>query len=205
MTLLRRPICILDTETTGFPEQPWSRVVEVAAVILDADGSEGFAADFWARPEIHDARAAGAERIHGLTREALADAPLAGDVVATLNRVGVGGLLLTDTRCTAFNLAFDRPMLERMGFAPREWAPCIMLAAYDIMGPAGALVDCDRGHPRYDEYRPWLWPSLASAADFFGVERRGDPHRALSDARLAAGVLVEMARRWRAIAPTERN
>ena len=205
MTLLRRPVCVLDTETTGFPEQPWSRVVEVAAVILDADGSEVFASSSLVRPEIHDARAAGAERIHGLTREALADAPLAGDVVAVLNRVGVGDLLLTETRCTAFNLAFDRPMLERMGFAPREWAPCIMLAAYDIMGPAGALRDADPSHPCYDPSRQWLWPSLASAADFFGVQRVGNPHRALSDARLAAGVLVEIAKRWRAINPTERN
>lgn len=193
--ILRRPIAVLDTETTGFPEQPWSRVVEVAFVVLDIYGNEALAGSSLVRPEIHDARAAGAERIHGLTREVLADAPLAGDVVATLNRVGVGGALLPALPSTAFNLAFDRPMLERMGFAPREWAPCIMLAAYDIMGPAGALRDADPSHPRYDSSRRWLWPSLASAAEFFGCERQGDPHRALSDARLAAAVLVEIAKR----------
>lgn len=193
--ILRRPIAVLDTETTGFPEQPWSRVVEVAVVVLDVDGSEVFASSSLVRPEIHDARAAGAERVHGLTREALADAPLAGDVVATLNRVGIAGTLLPAFPCTSFNLAFDRPMLERMGLEPREWAPCIMLAAYDIMGPAGALRDADPRHPRYDPYRRWLWPSLASAAEFFGCTRIGDPHRALSDARLAAAVLVEIAKR----------
>ena len=198
--LLRRPICVLDTETTGFPEQPWSRVVEVAAVLLDTDGTEIDAVSTLVRPEIHDARAIHAERIHGLTREALVDAPMATGALAMLADSGVYRY-----PCTSFNLSFDRPMLERMGFDPRGWAPCIMLAAYDIMGPAGALVDCDRSHPRYDDSRPWLWPSLAGAADFFGCERVGDPHLALSDARLAAAVLVEIARRWRDINPTERT
>jgi DNA polymerase III epsilon subunit-like protein len=87
--LLRRPICVLDTETTGFPDQPWSRVVEVAAVLLETDGHEIDAVSTLVRPEIHDARAVHAERIHGLTREALVDAPMATGALAMLADSGV--------------------------------------------------------------------------------------------------------------------
>lgn len=191
MTILRRPIVVLDTETTGFPEQPWSRVVEVAAVALDVNGNETAHLSELVRPEIHDHRAAGAERIHGLTREVLAGADLAGNVAARLAG------FMDGLACTSFNLAFDRPMLERMGVerANVMWAPCIMLKAMEVMGPAGVLLPANKSHPRYVPGRDWLWPSLVDTAGFFGVQRIGDPHRALSDARLAAGVLVEIAKR----------
>ena len=190
--LFSAPMLVLDTETTGFSDAPWSRVVEFAAVMVGCDGSIGSAFDSLVRPEIHDDRAAGAERIHGLTRERLFDAPLAGDVA---DRFHDWHTARGYPFVTSFNAAFDRPMVDRMGLDWLRWGSCIMLRAMEVMGPAGVLRDADPRHPRYVEGRPWLWPSLADSAAFFGVEREGDAHRALSDAILAARVMVEIRRR----------
>lgn len=182
MTLFPRPLIVLDTETTGFPESPWSRVIELAAVRLDTDGREVDTFAYLVRPEIHDERSAGAERVHHVTRAMVADAPLAGDV-ADRFRAWVGG-----DAVTSFNVAFDRPMVERMGLDSLRWASCIMERAMAVMGPAGVLRRADPSHPRYVPGREWLWPSLAASASHFGVTVDGDPHRALTDARTAAAV-----------------
>lgn len=186
--LFNFPLVVLDTETTGFPEQAWSRVVEVAAVRLDVYGQEESTFAELVRPEIHDYRAAGAEGVHGLTRKALADARLAGEVGADLFD------WLDGAKCTAFNVAFDAPMLARMG-VEILWGPCVMLRAMEVMGPAGVLRPADPRHPRFVEGRPWLWPSLKDAAAFFGVPPQEPAHRALSDAWTAALVAVEIQRR----------
>ena len=55
-TLFSTPMLVLDTETTGFPDAPWSRVVEFAAVMVGCDGSIGSTFESLVRPEIHDAQ-----------------------------------------------------------------------------------------------------------------------------------------------------
>jgi DNA polymerase-3 subunit epsilon len=189
VTLFRSPIVVLDTETTGFQEMLWARVVELAAVRLDLDGNLADTFASLVRPEIHDARSAGAERVHGLTRAMLADAPAAGDV-ADRFRLWLDGALVT-----SFNVAFDRPFVERMGLDGLRWGPCVMERAMEIMGPAGVLRRADPSHPRYRADREWLWPSLAVSANYFGIAFEGDAHRALTDARVAAGIVVAIRRR----------
>ena len=189
MPLLSRPLVVLDTETTGFPEAAWSRVVELAAVRLDTDGSEVDTFAALVRPEIFDARAAGAVRVNGITSEMVADAPLAGEVAESF-RVWLG-----TAAATSFNVAFDRPMVERMGLDKLTWASCIMERAMAVLGPLGKLRKADPSHPRYTPGKEWLWPSLAVSADHFGVVVDGTPHRALTDARTAAGVAVAILRR----------
>lgn len=185
-------LIVVDTETTGFPEAPWSRVVELAAVQIDVDGNLTRTFETLVRPEIFDHRAAGAVKVHGLTRELVAEAPLAGEAAAAFSAwmasTGAGYV-------TAFNTAFDMPMLDRMGLDGLYWAGCAMMRSMDIMGPAGALRDADPSHPRFVEGRPWLWPSLKDAAAFFGVLPQEPAHRALADAKTAALVVVEIRRR----------
>ena len=188
--LLPHGLVVLDTETTGLPSASWSRVVELAAVLLDTQGREVDTFTSLVRPDILDARAAGAQRIHGITPAMLADAPDAAQVVADFR-----AWIATAIPVTAFNVAFDRPMTERMGLTGLRWAHCIMLRSLDIMGPAGVLAPADPSHPRYVPGREWLWPSLAAASEFFGVPAQEPAHRALSDARRAAAVAVEVRRR----------
>lgn len=188
--ILPHGLVVLDTETTGLPSAPWARVVELAAVLLDPQGREVDTFATLVRPDVLDDRALPASRIHGITAEMLADAPHTGQVVADF-RAWIGA----DIPVTAFNAAFDRPMVERMGLTDLRWARCVMLRSMELMGPAGALCDADPNHPRYEPGRPWLWPSLEQARTFFHVEPQEPAHRALSDARVAARVAVEVRRR----------
>ena len=184
MTLLSAPLIVLDTETTGLQNVPWSRVVELAGVRLDVDGRIVDHFEELVRPEIHDDRSAGAERVNHITRAMVADAALAG-VVADRFRAWVGSVPVT-----SFNVDFDRVMVERMGLDSLRWASCVMERAMAVMGPAGVLRPADPSHPRYVPGREWLFPSLAVAAQHFGVTVEGDPHRALTDATTAARVAI---------------
>lgn len=187
--LFDAPIVILDTETTGFDREPTAAPVELGAVLLDPFGIGVACFSSLIRPEVDDARHAGtwewhASRKTGLTRELVAQAPHHRDVigafVAWLASWGHPPL-------TAFNVGFDRPMLARIGFeVPVErWAPCIMLAACDVMGEAGALPA--------GRYGGWKWPTAEEAMQHFGVKGE-HRHRALADARDEAAILVALRR-----------
>ena len=119
----------------------------------------------------------------------LADAPDTGQVVTDF-RNWLGAAIPV----TSYNVGFDRVMVERMGLTDLRWAHCLMLRSMELMGPAGVLRDANPSHPRYEPGRPWLWPSLAHAREFFNVAAQEPAHRALSDARVAARVAVEAQR-----------
>ena len=89
---------------------------------------------------------------------------------------------------TAFNVAFDRPMLNRLGIGYEFWAPCIMERAKKEMGAAGAL-------PWFHKYGDWKMPKLSEAAAFYGVSQQEPAHRALADARTAGLVAIALQRR----------
>ncbi len=189
MTLFRAPIIVLDTETTGFPSHHWARVIEIAGVKLDEDGETVGSFSSVVRPDILDGRADKALEINQITRDEIAAARPTEEVAALFRAWGGA------TYLTAFNVAFDMPMIERMGLTGHPWASCIMERSMAIMGPAGVLRQADPTHPRYEPGRPWLWPSLAAAGEFFGVPPCEPAHRALSDARRAAGIAVAIRRR----------
>ena len=203
MTIFRSPILVLDVESTGLLSDPLARPIDLGAVVLDVDGTEIASFSTLIRPTTWGDGAEKSAKIHGITFDMVKDAPKPAEVCADFRTWReVHGV----TWATAFNVAFDRPMTERMGISLR-WAPCIMLRAMDLMGLAGALRPADPGHPRYEEGRPWLFPPLSprpeadrrgqSACEFFGVEPVTPAHRALSDATTAARVLVEVVRRAR--------
>ena len=181
--LFRSPIVVIDTETTGF-DTSWAEVIEIAMVLLDTEGTE---IDHYAslvRPDVLDERADGALAVNHITREMLAGQPTPHMVAQTAR-----GWLSThgDPYLTAFNVGFDRRFVEKLGLRGYRWASCVMLRAMPLMGSYGALKQSRWGKPQ--------WPKLSAAAEFFGVRVDGDPHRALTDARTAAQVAVEIRRR----------
>ena len=197
--LFRSPVAVLDSETTGFPSDRRTSVIDVGGIILDVDGQEIASFSTLVRPLAWGPWCDGATAIHGIGWEQVADAPKPADVARDLAEwLTVNGARYV----TAYNVDFDCPMLARMGADSLQWAPCVMERAMDLMGPAGALRDSDPGHPRYNPGRPWLFPPLcpkvgsgASACEFFGVDPVLPAHRALADATTAARVLVAMRRR----------
>ena len=95
---------------------------------------------------------------------------------------------------TAFNVAFDRQFLDRYPwrFHGRfTWAPCVMLAAMDVMEEAKPLEH--RGAYQ-DGVVDWKYPRLAEAAVFFGIDQQaqGAAPSALADARTAALIHIAL-------------
>ena len=203
MSLLRSRVAVLDTETTGFESNRLACVIDVGAIILDTDGTEIASFSTLVKPIAWGDWCAGAEAVHGITREQAESGAAPGAVAADLEE------WLAEHDCrwvTAYNVGFDRPMLARMGLRGSQgrpmWGPCVMDRAVSIMGPAGVLRPADPSHPRYRPESPWLFPPLCpkpesgtSACEFFGVDPSLPAHRALSDATTAARVLLAIVNR----------
>lgn len=182
--LFQRCVCVLDTETTGFADRDWSRVIELAGVILDIHGDEIAAWESLVLPDILDERAAGALAVNHIDPDQVRAIGM-----PTAEAVAAFAAFLAEHECawvTSFNAAFDRPMVERMGLS-LAWAPCVMEDACEIMGPLGLLRPAKYG-------RKWLWPKLSHAAEHFAVPVVGLAHRALTDARTAAGIACAIGR-----------
>lgn len=184
MPLLRSPWLVLDTETTGLPRERWTRPCEAAFVLLD---EEGRTVSEWSSlirvpcPLAADP----ALRLTGISREEIEAAPEPDAVIADFEawRAKHGA---TTAPLTSFNIGFDRPMLERLWPDLGPWGACVMLIATKVMDRAGALARWDSGEAK--------WAKLEEAARFFSVSQEQGAHRALADARVAAAILVALAR-----------
>ena len=189
MTLFPSNLIILDSETTGFPGQAWAAVIELAAVLLDRDGNEVATFEQLVHPGseiLMDERIDGALAINKITREMLADQMRTEEVVDAFEawyHKHPG----RRSYATSFNIGFDRKMVDAMGVRDTRWCSCIMERSTAVMGPAGRLQRGKWG-------KEWLWPKLSVAAEFFGVQIVGEQHRALTDARAAAGIACAIRR-----------
>lgn len=197
MTLFTRPLLIIDTETTGFLDdsetQPW----EIGAVLLSPSGEELSTFSAVGCPAVLDDRMLPALRIGGVTMEYLRDHLPMTEIVAEFLEWLHERDDADSFGWSAFNIAFDRPMLKRIGIESASWSPCIMERAKPIMGKAGAL-------PWFNKYNDWKMPKLSEAAAFFNVPQQEPAHRALADARTAGLIAIELQRRAlerRAVAP----
>lgn len=174
MPLVEAPIVVLDTETTGLSPELGHRVIEIGAVRLTRWQEEG---SFDALVNPGRPIDPGAARVHGLTDSDVAAAPPFSAIVQQL------APLLDGTVIVAHNASFDA------GFLAMEYA---------IASRAGA---CPETLPN-----PWLCTlqlarrhfhfgrnDLGTVAHLLGV-RRGQTHRALTDAYTTAGVLQRMVR-----------
>jgi len=191
MSLFRSPVLVVDTETTGWVGQEWARVVELGAVLLHVDGTEAGAFGSLVQPDILDHRADPALAVNQIARDALAAAPPKEQVVDAFS-FWLSYLGVPRPWVTSFNVAFDRPFLERMGAHGHRWAPCIMLRARAAMKHGAVEMGMAR---QAEKPRSVHGPSLARAASHFEVPEAGEAHRAVADARRAAGVLCAIRRR----------
>ena len=183
MSLFRTPVLVIDTETTGFPKQPYARIWDLGAVLLSIDGQTLDMFQQVVIPDPLDDRGNDALRIGGVTQEWIRENGIPESAAveawtAFLSRIG-------PARCTAFNVAFDRPMLNRCGFGTAlNWGPCAMMLAMEEMGPAGAL-------PRFDS-GDYKFPKLSEAANYYAIDQEEPAHRALADAKTAAAILLKI-------------
>jgi DNA polymerase III epsilon subunit-like protein len=173
----------LDTETTGFQDDPDARVVELALAIF---GREGQLLRTWSslvRPEVLTEEGIGVcHRISGIERGQLQDAPEPQAVWETARR------LLDDWRLPvrAYGNLFEIDMLSRTFLAPGEELPvrfgeCVLLSfAHRFASELGTFED---GQPRYAK--------LSTALRLAGIAwpEEGPQHRALPDA-IACGRLA---------------
>ena len=160
---------VIDLETTGF--SPFrERVVEVAVVLLDADGVETGAYCTLVDPE----RDPGPTHIHGITSAMLQGAPTFAQVHPYLAGL-LSGRVVVGHNVDRFDLAFLQAECERLG---EDRAPVSVVSLdtllvaqtyLDLPGKA-RLIDC------CDRYRlSWA-----------------DHHNALGDARVTGDLLTAM-------------
>jgi DNA polymerase III epsilon subunit-like protein len=162
---------VIDTETTGLPDNKYAEPVQVAVALFSKDGTEFDSFNLTVLPNIIDTTTYHhAERIHGIS---LLQLVKEGTPAATAaERLRAWWIGHDRPMLYAYNLSFDEEMLRRMGFAPKGYfGPCIMRAAAERVGRTTGRV------------------SLDSAARHLQVPgRSGSHHHALEDARLAGRV-----------------
>ena len=189
MSLFTRPLLVIDTETTGLLRDPDAQPWEIAAVLLDVDGQEVDRIEAIGRPALWRDDMARIVAMGGQdVAELLAMPPLADGLPELLDWMSTAAG--RGARPTAFNIAFDQPMLARIGLELPgwPWAPCIMERAKKPMSEAGVL-------PWFRKYNDYKLPSLSEAASFYQVPQQQPAHRALADARTAGLIAVALQRR----------
>jgi DNA polymerase III epsilon subunit-like protein len=163
---------IIDVESTGLPNEPWSRMYELAGVVLAPNGAVLSTFEALWRPDVLDARA---ERALARSGRTVADLEVLELRVADAHNKLVEFVAAFDIQETwSFNRVFDEGATARESFA-LPWPAqdgCVMRLARRNMQ-----------HKRKD-------PSLGEAMHFFGIPRCGGEHTALSDAAGAAGVYL---------------
>jgi len=163
--------CVIDTETTGLPDNKHAEPVAVAAVVFDEAGNEVDTFEIIVLPNIIDTTTYRyAEAIHGISLLKLVKDGTPAIAAAEQLRdwwVGHGRPMIY-----TYNLGFDEEMLRRMGFAPKGYyGPCIMRTAAQRAGRITGRV------------------SLNTTVHNLGLPGRGgSQHHALEDARLAGRV-----------------
>ncbi len=186
----KSPFLVVDTETTGLPEDEGFQMVEVAAV--DKTGAVVFHS--LVKPDIP--MPTEASQINGLTDDDLKDAPSFAEIWSRL------ALLLASYELWTYNADFDQAAIlasaERFKLnipkrlASRKHWHCLML-------------EFARYHGEYSDY--WggdKWQDLYTACAELDVQG-SDYHRARGDALNALGVMQALAARGgNSPAPEER-
>jgi DNA polymerase-3 subunit epsilon len=162
---------VLDTETTGLDPRQGHRMIEIACVELQDLLPTGRHFQCYINPERDiDPEA---ERVHGLSRAFLADKPVFADIAeALLEFVGEAPLV-------AHNAAFDR------GFVCSE----LERAGLPIIPEPRWIDSLGLAQKRF----PGMYNNLDALCKRFGIPAADrEKHGALIDARLLAGVYLEL-------------
>ncbi len=161
----------LDTETTGLEDD--AQVVEIA--VVDGDGNVLF--ESYCRPTVPVDP--GAQAVHGIGDDVLADAPQWPEISAQVRDVLEGNTVVI------FNAAFDTRILAQTAAAhgdPADWVGdlnthCAMYRAADVYGATN----------RYGTI------SLVNAAARAGIQFQGRAHSAAGDAATTALLWQKMS------------
>jgi DNA polymerase III epsilon subunit-like protein len=176
---------VIDTETTGLPEQEDARVCEIAAVRFDKAGRMVSAYSSLVRPEVLTEEGIQViTEISGFTEDEIRNAPHPDVVWKDLCAVTHGWAYPLH----AWNLEFDQLMVERSWGVPETeakpwWAGCLM-RSFSSMWSVCFGHDVETGEPRH--------VSLYRAAKIAGVPFEGPAHRALTDAMVAGRVWAKV-------------
>jgi DNA polymerase-3 subunit epsilon len=166
---------ILDTETTGLEWRQGERVIEIGCVELASRKLTGRHFHRYLNPE--RAIAAGAQAVHGLSDEFLADKPKFAEIVDEFLEFVAGSELIIH------NAPFD------VGFLDNELA---LLGREPLKAGVDNIIDTLR---MARELRPGKKNSLDALCNEFGVDNSGRQlHGALLDAELLAEVYLGMTR-----------
>jgi len=162
---------VLDTETTGLDPLAGHRVVEVGCIELVNTVATGRTFQLYLNPEMP--MPTGAQDIHGLTDEFLADKPLFADKAEELLEfIGDAQLVIHNAQ---FDLGFLNAELERCGRGQ------LANAYIDTVSMARRKFPGQRA-------------SLDALCERFGVDNSGrTKHGALLDAELLAEVYLELS------------
>jgi DNA polymerase-3 subunit epsilon len=166
---------ILDTETTGLEWRQGDRVIEIGCVEMVSRKLTGKRFHRYLNPE--RAIAAGAQAVHGLTDEFLADKPKFAEIAAELLDFVAGAELVIH------NAPFDVGFLDNeLGLVGRE----------PLKAACDNIVDTLK---MAREMRPGKKNSLDALCGEFGVDNSNRQlHGALLDAELLAEVYLAMTR-----------
>jgi DNA polymerase III epsilon subunit-like protein len=187
-------VALIDTETTGFPQDPDARVVELGVAIFDLDCWDPVLTfSSFIKPDVltEEGREV-VSCISGIDPDILEMAPPP-HVVEGWARAVIGDLPIL-----AFNMGFDRPMtlrslhLEDLFSRPRPVGPMLAPWRFESNCVLEAFTEVFSVMTRtHEDGAPRLF-SLARAADLADVKFEGQPHRALTDAIVAGRVLLRL-------------
>ena len=156
------PVAVIDVETTGLFPHRHDRVVEIAIVIIGADGE--LQQEFVSL--INPGRDIGPTSIHGLTSADILHAPQFAEVASLMLSALTGTVAIA-----AHNIRFDRQFLKGEFARLKSDLPDFHTLCTMKLAGGGSLSDCCR---RY------------------GVTFEGNAHDALNDARAAARLLISL-------------
>ena len=162
---------VLDTETTGLSAKDGHRIIEIGAVEMINLSLTGQSLHLYINPEREID--AGAQEVHGLSSEFLADKPVFADILtAFTDFIGDDVLVIHNA---PFDIGFLNAELSRCGHPP-----LLMDRVVDTL-------------PLAREKYPGAQASLDALCRRFGVDNsHRDLHGALIDADLLAAVYVEL-------------
>jgi len=165
---------VLDTETTGLNAEAGHRIIEVGCVELDDRAYTGRTLHRYINPEREIE--AGAQDVHGITNEQLADAPLFAEVADELRE------FISDSELIIHNAPFD------VGFLDAEYKR--LDAAHVSVSEWASVLDTLL--LARDTY-PGQANSLDALCRRLSVDNSGrEYHGALLDAQLLAEVYLSM-------------
>jgi DNA polymerase-3 subunit epsilon len=166
--IINQPFLVLDTEMTGL--HFWDRIVEIAVI----NETGGVLLDTLIDPEKHIP--AEVIAIHGITDEMVHGKPTFQDILPELKAI------LTDKPVVIYNVAFDKPFLERGGLKVEDYEfQCAMLMYAKFFGTWS------------NYYKNWKRQSLQAACSYCGIQWK-NMHRAASDCEATRQVINYMAK-----------